>query len=69
MSSATKLSRSILMPFPTTPTSSRDLPWMEGCPHTLHTSIMHAQEHSHIQYVTMQKAAYTHLMDVFFLFL
>lgn len=61
-SSATKWSRSILMPFLTTPTLSRDLPWVDGCPHILHASIMHTPEHT---YITMQKAAYSHLMDFF----
>lgn len=65
-SSATKWSRSISMPFLTTPTSSRDLPWMDEwmkCPHTLYTSTHHAHT-----YITMQKAAYSHLMD-FFIFI
>lgn len=52
------------MPFLTTPTLSRDLPWMEGCPRIRHTSIMHAPEHNHA-YITMQKAACSHLMDFF----
>lgn len=35
------------MPFLTTPTLSRDLPWMDGCPHILHTSIKPQTTHIH----------------------
>lgn len=35
------------MPFLTTPTLSRDLPWIDGCPHILHTSIKHQNTHMH----------------------